>query len=151
MINLRFIDDGGIVPWLIKTFTWSQISHVEFVVANGYLGASTAAPGGVAIRTFEYAKPNKEWFGTVNCSDAITKKVLDFAKSQVGKPYDYPQILGIVLHQDWGNKRSWFCSELIVAAFENASYPIITRDPWDRVTPAMVFQSSLVKIEGKCK
>ena len=144
MIKLRFLDNSGIVPALIKVFTWSQISHVEFALADGYLGA--VAPGGVQLRALDYTVAKKEWFGVVSCPDEQAKVVIDFARAQIGKPYDYPQILGIILHQDWGNKRSWFCSELVFASFAQAGINLLDREVSDRITPYELFCSPLVKV-----
>ena len=144
MITLRFLDNYGPVAWAIKAFTWSQISHVEFVFQDGYLGA--VAPDGVKLRPFDYTKPKKEWFGTVECTDEQAAKIKGFARAQIGKPYDYLQILGIVLHKDGGNNYSWFCSELVFASFANAGILLLDRDPQDRITPYDIFSCALVKV-----
>src|ERR1700723_265500 len=144
MIKLRFLDNRGLVPDLIKFWTWSQISHVEFAFDNGYLGA--VAPGGVELRSLDYAKPKKEWFGTVETTPEQEKIIDRFVLSQRGKSYDYAQIAGIILHKDWSSKNSWFCSELVFAAFAKAGILLLDRDQGDRITPYDLFISPLIKV-----
>jgi uncharacterized protein YycO len=145
VIRLRFLNEKGIFPGLIKWFTWSSISHVEFVFSDGYLGADF--PGGVQIKPFAYAHPKEIWYGVVECSDEVSKKVEAFARAQIGKPYSLLGIIGFVVKHDFNKKGSFFCSELVLAAFESADYPLLDLAEIDRVSPGDLFESPLVHIE----
>ena len=141
MIELRFITSRSIVSWLIRRLTWSDYSHVEFVLPYGYLGAQA---DGVKVRDFDYCKPTKSAICHVDCPPEVTRIVLDYAKKQVGKPYDFMALVGGLFHRDWKKSNCWFCSELVAACFAYAGYPLI-KGPVNRVTPGMLFNSILVK------
>ena len=144
-IRLRFLDEPGIFPKLIKFWQWSQISHVEFVFKDGYLGADF--PGGVQLKPFAYARPKKVWYGNVDCSDEVSKQVEAFARGRLGTPYSLLGIIGFVIKHDFNKQGSFFCSEFILAAFESAGYPLLDLQELDRCTPQDLFESPLVKIE----
>jgi uncharacterized protein YycO len=79
-------------------------------------------------------------------------KAYRWALTQVGKPYDFSAITGIVLNRDWHNENKWFCSELLVVAFEKAGAPILSTRPssafW-RVTPRdLLLSRDLFYLEG---
>jgi len=150
-IKLRFITEAGPISFILRKFMWSSISHVEFVMPTGYLGAREK---GVWIRKFDYCKPKREIFGSVECDDATAKKVLDFARSQIGKSYDFWSILlGFPLRLDVGSKddKRWFCSELVYCSFLAAGIDLLNGRKADRVTPQDILESPLVKIEGAVK
>lgn len=143
MIKLRFIDDRGLAADAIKFWTWSQISHVEFVFDDGYFSAYIPKVG---LKPFNYANPKHEWFGTVDCTPEQAQIIEAFARSQAGKNYDYLQILGIVMHEDWANTTSWFCSYLIFASIAQGGILLLDREKSDRITPYDIFTSPLVKV-----
>lgn len=145
MIRLRFLDEHGIFPALIKFWSWAPVSHIEFVFDDGYLGADF--PGGVQLKPFNYASPKKIWYGAVNCSDEISKQVEAFARSKIGEPYSLLGIIGFVIKHDFNKKGSFFCSDFVLAAFESAGYPLLDLEELDRVTPGDIFESPLVHIE----
>lgn len=43
---------------------------------------------------------------------------LAYARSQVGKPYDYLAALGVPWRTSWDNPNRWYCSELLEAALD---------------------------------
>lgn len=149
MITLRFITEKSLVSFIIRKFLWSSISHVEFKVPGGYLGAREM---GVKVRPFNYIKPKREIFATVNCTDEVTEKVLAFARAQIGKPYDFISILfGFPFRMDLGSSKynRWFCSELVAVSFEQAGYPLVDRNKCDRISPQDILESPLVIMEGE--
>lgn len=141
MITLRFLHEHNIGATLIRAYTWDYWNHVEIALPEGYLGARIL--GGVKIRPLNYSSA-KAAFALVQCDDNTTQKVLEFAKQQIGKPYSIDGIIGLVLHKDWGNRNSWFCSELVAACFDVAGYPIIDCSQVDRLSPRDITLSPLV-------
>jgi uncharacterized protein YycO len=144
-IKLRFTDEPGIFPKLIKLYSWSNISHVEFVFSDGYLGAFF--PDGVKVKPFNYSKPKRAWIGTVDVSDALAKEIEAFARSQIGKKYSLLGIIGFIIKHDFNKRNSYFCSELVLDAFKAANYQLLDLEEVDRVYPAELFASPLIKIE----
>lgn len=148
-LKLRFTAENSVFAATIRWYTWGAWSHVEFALPSGYLGSTNMAlpniPPGVALRPLDYVKADKEIFGTVEVDDPTMRRVLDFAKSQEGKGYDWLAIAGMPLRQDWHTKDAWFCSELVAAAFDAAGYPLVNGKMVDRITPRDIALSPLVK------
>jgi uncharacterized protein YycO len=123
-ITLQFSTEKGIGSLIIRRMTWSEYSHVDIVMPNGdLLGAR--ANGGVQIRKPGYGK-----FTKVHHEVAVDApdSVYEFAKSQVGKPYDWKAILNFGLERNWQEDDSWFCSELVAWTFMKAGHPLLDPD-----------------------
>ena len=148
MLKLRFTTNPhSLVSLGIRLMTWSEFSHVEFVIpGQGYLGAHI--DGGVLIRPFDYDPQCKQEFGFVVCpSRKIEEAILKFAHDQLRKPYDLSGVIGIALHRDWKKPESWFCSELVAGAFAAAGNPLFNeKEPLNRVTPSDIYHSSRVHL-----
>lgn len=91
-ITSRFIlvREGSMAPWV----KWVP-SHVEIVVAEGYLGAHDK--GGVQIRPVGY---DKEWlaaerFVDVKLPDEAAAEA--YARGKIGEPYDFLAILDLAV------------------------------------------------------
>ena len=148
MIHLRFCREKGFQPWLVRTYTWYPFDHVELALPYGYLGARPI--GGVQVRPLDYLKPESELFATIDCPDNVQRRVLEFCKEQIGKPYDWTAIYGIVAHRDWQEPDKWICSELIAAAFEAAEYPLLNGDNVNRFSPRDIAISPDVEFQSCC-
>lgn len=122
-MRLRFVTTSSAVSVGIRAFEYGfWASHVEAVLADGYLGAH--ADGGVQVRPFDYDKGQftKEAFYTLPSIPQQDQAFEAFLRMQVGKPYDLEAIAGFVLDHDWRENDSWFCSELQAAALETAGW-----------------------------
>lgn len=91
-------------------------------------------PAGVQRRPMTYLKsmPN-EWLQLVTTEEQ-NQKVVDFLKAQETKPYDFIGILDFVIgrvhDRNWRDDKAWFCSELVIAALEQAEiFPKIILNP----------------------
>ena len=113
-LEWRCVNGGGFVRRSIDFVSRGTVCHVEFLVDGQTLGAR--ADGGVKYRPidpfpvdfrFKAELPDEQW-----------QKVMDFLSAQIGKPYDYSAIMGILLNHDWENEGSWYCSELWAAALQ---------------------------------
>jgi len=110
---------------------------------EGYLGAHL--DGGVQLRPFDYDKKCQFLLAHVDCSPEISAKVIEYARSQIGKPYDWTSLVGFMVHRDWRSPDSWFCSDLVAWCFESAGYSLLNDDKYyNRITPAMVRMSPYV-------
>ena len=124
-LQLSAMDDVGSLA--IRAFSHGPFSHVDAVMPDGnLLGARSdemeGVAAGVQIRTPGYADfsaiKHVVLPTIVECEGAF----YDFLKTQIGKPYDHSAILGFALDRDWRQSDSWFCSELVAAALEQAGY-----------------------------
>lgn len=165
---------------VIRVLGHTYFSHVDFIIpmslvvswsvllgwdgkgANyACLGASdnpqgpviSGNPRGVAIRPADYQSfgIRRRMILQTDRADAI----LEWAKSQIGKPFDSgalsPKVFlsdpfyGEVESRNWRDPDKWFCAEYVICAFENGGYwgsGVKVPIKKNRVTPAdntMVF------------
>lgn len=135
MIQLQFSNKtGGLHPgvWAIRLATWSWASHVDFVLPDGrLLGARPG--GGVNLLLHRDADYGRIERFSVNTDHAGL--IIAHARAQTGKPYDWLALIGHVVRRDWQRTDSWFCSELIAWAFEQAGDPLFRQKKHHRITP----------------
>src|ERR1700726_703863 len=143
MITLRFGTSKGIGSFLIRWRTWSDYSHVDFVLPDGTLLG--AQGDGVKIRPSDYGKFIKTEFFDIDIDEVTSQRILDFANSQIGKPYDWKAIIGFAFRRDWMETDSWFCSELIEAAFEKNGALLIRTEHLNRIAPSDLLLSPYLK------
>lgn len=138
MITLQFSTTKGIGSHVIRWATWSPYSHVDLVLDDGRLLGATSRHG-VAIRDPE---------PTSACARfrvSAREDVIVAARSQIGRPYDWPGIFGWGFRRNWQEQDSWFCSELIAWAFQQAGQPLLRFDKAWRVTPRDILLSPLLE------
>jgi len=135
--------------WVIRHMCHSPFSHVDIELPDGSLLGSSDSPKarviagnprGVAIRPNNYENYGyrRRMIIQTDKADAI----IAAAKSQLGKPFDNSALKGFLSdalpgQRDWRDTLSWFCSELIMWAFETAGYwnTILSVWPKDRISP----------------
>ena len=133
MIEIEFVGTSSLAGRAIKWGTMSDIDHVQFVLPDGRrLGAmpgvgvayASAPDASATVRRYQIDAP---------------KEVLDFAKSQRGKPYDLGAVLAIAaritLGRNWRDASKWFCSELVAATFAAAGHPLLKAGNLAVITP----------------
>ena len=139
-ITIRFVTEQDPISKAIRDVTWAPFSHVEFVLDDGStLGAH--ASGGVKIRPIDYAVFSNEERYRVAVTDEQKAVIVAYALAQVGKPYDFGDILGILVHRDWRKDDRWICSELVAACFEKAMPLLHAADHVNRISPRDVYLS----------
>lgn len=111
-IRLRFVTCDDQVSALIRWAEDFWASHVEAVVAEGYLGAH--ADGGVLVRPVGYDKDIlvREEFVDVPAPASVTARFEQYLRGHVGEPYDFAAIFGFVLRDDMHAKEHAICSAL---------------------------------------
>jgi len=134
----------------IRIGTRSWASHAEFVDTDACTTLGSRSIGGVQIRS--YFKDHYSRVEQFTSEPGAIVKAYQWALTQVGKPYDFSAIAGITLDRNWHDERRWFCSELIVVAFEKAGAPILSTRPssafW-RITPRdLLLSRQLFYLEG---
>lgn len=139
-ITLQFVTEPDWMSRAIRWFTWSDFSHVDFVLPSGrLLGAHVSS--GVQIREPGYAAFTRVERRVVRDASPI---VLDWACRQLGKPYDMAAIFGLVTRRPWRQPDRWFCSELVARAFEVGGRPVLLGDAW-RISPRDLMLSPLLE------
>ena len=126
---------------VIRRITWGTSSHVAVV----YDGISyEALTRGVVARPAEELFEAHGAYAIYEVDASI--RVLDFLKAQVGKPYDFNGIVGILFHRDWQDDARWFCSELIAAAFAFDGRPLLRATRLGRITPTILEMSPVPQL-----
>jgi uncharacterized protein YycO len=123
-VKLQFVQGRALSSRAISWFSSGHFSHVDIVLPDGkLLGARSDAAGGVkgvAIRNAAYEKWNKVVIFNVFGTPKQVKTAYDIALAQVGKPYDHTAILGFMMNRAWMDSDAWYCSELVMAALQQA-------------------------------
>ncbi len=135
-VTVRFVGGSGLSSSLIKFHTFSPWTHVEFYTPYGYLGARLS--GGVAVRPYDYDAGgfDHEEFRSIELPPDVEEALWKWAFAQVGKPYDWQSIIGMIVRRDWRDESAWFCSEMVTAAFDAVGHPILrVHEDVYRITP----------------
>lgn len=144
--KIRFITESGFVSGGIRFVTESRWSHVDIILPDGtYLGARSE--GGVQIRPANYCVPTRERRYAIPVEAEALEKMLTFAHAQIGKGYDFSDIAGILLREDWNSSDKWDCSMLATATAEAGGLYMLNVEPsWTyKVTPEMLHLSPYLK------
>lgn len=148
---IRFSGGGlGAPGKIIQWATWSWCSHVEFEIPHHVTGAKLlgAMPGtGVAYRpipTGTDIEPRVERY-VVKGGYKFEDRVIKFAKTQIGSPYDWAGVIGYGIHRDWAEEGDWFCSEYVPWAWMKAGYPLLRADHVWRISPRDLLMSPLLE------
>lgn len=142
---IRFATGHGLASALIRAETWDWCSHVSFKLEDGSLLDATSM-NGVSIR---HVKDDPST--TAQCYEFVgDPHVVDdavrWARTQLGKPYDWTGILGLTFRdRNWHEDDSWFCSELVAEAFEQAGTPLLDLPDCYRITPRDLRISPLLR------
>lgn len=132
-IQLLFSTSRYPFSTLIRAVTWSRWSHVALVAGPHVIEAS--ALEGVRQISKSYAISHALDYCLVDLPARDPQAIIDAARSQIGKPYDWTAIAGLSLHRDWQEEDSWFCSELVAWAAAQAGEVWFRPDALRRVTP----------------
>jgi len=138
-VTIIFRRSHGLGSLALRTILWSQWSHCGILDGDHVIEAA-AGKGVVRVPLEEFKQVGSKLEEiTVTVPDHVASKILESARSQIGKSYDYPGLFAIaVRHRDWHKKDRWTCSELVAWAFESADYPLVRKDSW-RVTPQDIY------------
>ncbi|MDG9783723.1 YiiX/YebB-like N1pC/P60 family cysteine hydrolase [Metapseudomonas otitidis] len=118
---------------IIRAATWSSWSHVALVDGSHVIEA--VALQGVREVPRPLAVQNASAHCVVDLPARNPGAIIDAARSQVGKPYDWSAIAGLGLRRDWQEDDAWFCSELVAWAAAQAGEPWFRQEALRRVTP----------------
>lgn len=132
---MRAIYSRSLMPgsFVICALTWSKWSHCGVVTPDGTVIEAAAFHGVREISASEFlAGKTSTLIREIPVPDDAA--AIAFARTQVGKPYDYLGVAGIGLHRDWQQDDRWFCSELVEAAAAAGGRPRFINDA-RRVTP----------------
>jgi uncharacterized protein YycO len=131
--------------WVSKAIKWqtrSDYSHASIVLADDTVLESMQGRGVVWGRKVQDCAEPVDLFA-VTALARVHHDALEFAKRQLGKPYDYTMVARFISRRPAHRAESgkWFCSELVFAAFAHAGL-LLLRDTqaWE-VSPELLSKS----------
>ena len=120
---------GSIIRWALpqSRFRWALASHCG-VLDGEYVIHACMFRGVVR----ELASEVVEGYSTqIACVYAVedAKAGIEWARTQINKPYDWEGALGIALHpeRDWQRDDAWFCFEFAAAVLQHSGLDIFTK------------------------
>lgn len=142
MLKLLFTTESGPASALIRTFTWSDYSHVDLVFGNEVIGAY---PGRGVERIPIDDRLKAASKAAFFMADGIEESAaLEKAMSQINKPYDWLGVIGIGLHRDWQCQDKWFCSEFASWVAMQCGKPLLAGN-FRRITPQDLLLSPMLE------
>jgi len=110
----------------IRLRTASEFSHIEFVNLTDQTTLGSRSIGGVKIRPCakdHYSRVEQFTFSGI-------EKAYEWGLTQIGKPYDFSGIAGILFNHDWTNDKRWFCADFIqMASIKGPFNPLLSTRP----------------------
>lgn len=124
----------------IRAVTWSDWSHVAIIDGDEVIEATF--PQGVRVAPLADVLAKHSKYAIVDFDCASEAAIIAAARGQLGKPYDWTALAGMLVHRDWQENDSWFCSELVAFAFDAAGHPLFRPDANARITPQHLWMLS---------
>lgn len=135
--RLLFMRTATIGGAAIRLVTWSRWSHVAVVTLEDTVVEAVAFHGVREITLKEaLARATDYQIVETSCPNPFAAQM--WARSQIGKPYDYTGALGLGLHREWDDPSAWWCSEHATAAMVAGGEVWFKRD-MRRITPEHVW------------
>jgi uncharacterized protein YycO len=144
---IRFIACKGPISATIRYVTNSLWSHVEIITPMGYLGAQY--PDGVRERPKDYCRPIRERRYSISVSDSQYIRIMNYARSQIGTPYNFG-IVGFAIHHPVLIPGRCDCSQFVLASAQAGGLQMLNcLEGYDyRITPETLHLSAA--LIGKC-
>lgn len=141
-MKLIFMRRGTVACWFIRWFTWSDWSHVAIQFGDRVYEAK--AKEGVRKTTLDVALA-----GTAAHLVMVVRGVDDdqaeaFAGEQLGKPYDWTALVGMLMRRDIQLDDAWDCSEYGYCIALRGGKQLV-KEPGNRITPQKLIASPWVE------
>lgn len=137
----------GLLSRLIRWQTRSPYSHASLLLPDGLCieareGIGVRALPGLHVPAGELV----DLFRVEGVTPAQVEAIAEFARRQLGKPYDYTMVARFITRrqESRASQGKWFCSELVFAACQQAGLRLLRdTDPWE-VSPGLLARSPLL-------
>jgi len=111
-IRVRFITSSSFISRSIRFVTNSLFSHTEFGIDGKWVGAHSG--DGVQERAFDYCAPSREYVYEIPCSEYQAAQLQVWVRSQIGKSYNYWDIVGLLLkNRNLNSPGRMICSQFV--------------------------------------
>jgi uncharacterized protein YycO len=133
----------GVIDALIRWQTWGKYAHAAILLPDGKTLIESVPWYGVRMRQITDFD-RIDVFDVPSYSKEQIDKAVDFARTQIGKKYAYLDIIRFIIRTKGNEQNSWFCSELVFAAFQKAGIDLLARIPAWKVSPQGLSTSPLM-------
>lgn len=133
----------GLVGRLIRWQTRSPWSHASIYIRGAGVIEAREGRGVVQAPRHRLRPGERVDFCSAGISADQEEAVIEFARRQLGKPYDYTMVARFVTRRQATRATcgKWFCSELVYAAFHHAGVELLRdTEPWE-VSPGLLARS----------
>lgn len=141
----------GFISRLIRWQQRTDVSHISIVDNDDWIIEAREGHGVVRNRTLTEARKNARVDVMVAMVTQEQRDVaLEWAKTQLGKSYDYLSVLRFVSRRQSASKENgkWFCSELAFATAQKAGTALLKRIEPVEVSPGHFVLSPLLKLDS---
>lgn len=151
MIRLAFFRGKGLISRLIRLQTRGRYSHVGVLTEEGYVIEAWHI-GGVCFNAhlgMVHAENTPvDIYRVPGLTRGHNAEILQWLKQQCGKGYDYRSVARFISRREQSaeDRDRWFCSELVMAAFNHAAFPLLTCPAW-KVSPEVLSWSPRLQFE----
>jgi len=133
-IRMMFTNSKTPMSPLIRAVTWSDFSHCVVLIDEHTIIHSDFH--GVRIEPIKDLQDRSRNWMIVEYECERPLDVIEACKTQLGKPYDFTGLFGIILRDvDLQDDSKWWCSEFPVYAFDVTKQPKFNVEFMHRITP----------------
>jgi uncharacterized protein YycO len=136
-MKIIFCNKPSLASWLIRLACWSKWSHCA-IIDDDIVLESTFKRGGVGARLFSDFIQEYSQFEITDVPCPNDELGIEWAKTQIGKKYDWSAIFGFITRQPLADESNWFCSEYVEGAIKAAGNNRF-RAELNRITPQHVW------------
>lgn len=145
-MKLIFMRRDTLACRAIRWFTFSDWSHVAAMFDDRVY--ESKAIGGVRKTDILTATEGTTRVKVCRVAGIDDKAAEEWAASQIGKPYDWSALWGLLIRRDIQDDDAWDCSEFgFVIALHGGRQ--LVREPGNRVTPQKLLASPWVEPEAE--
>ena len=132
-ISVIFRSSNTLFSAAIRGLTWSRWSHVGILLGDQVIHAD--ALRGVVIDPLSSFLVSASRHEIVDFAVQDPDTAIKSALNELGKPYDYTAIFGFLVHRDWQEDDSWFCSEFVAYVLNKSGTLFFRPERRGRITP----------------
>jgi uncharacterized protein YycO len=133
-LRMMFTNSNKIGSFLIRWVTWSDYSHTALLIDDTRIAHADFS--GVHVEDIQSLKDRSKKWMIVEYEYDKVDEVIQACLEQVGKPYDYSGIVGILLRNvDLQDDSKWWCSEYPAGGCKKAGKPMFQDEYMSRITP----------------
>lgn len=135
MVEVIFVRSETLIGKIIRLFTGSYWNHC--CIRDGDMVIECQMIKGVVLTPYKDIQGEK----ASRLVDVDPESVIQAARSQLGKGYDYWQVIGLGILQAWDDDERWSCADHVRWSFlVGAELELTSNSIWG-LTPGAVFDS----------